>query len=765
MSEARLNLPEEFLAEYEVVRELGQGGMGVVLLCEQKRLKRKVAVKLLLAECEDVYYKRRFRREADILVSLRHAHIVNILDFGIADKMPYLVQEYLVGHPFDAVLASKAPLPLPVSIQFACQIANALAYAHEKKVIHRDLKPGNIFVTKSNHLKLLDFGLALGLNNMTRLTETGTIVGTPNYMAPEQMCTTSVDERADLYALGAIIYYMVSGQLPFLGSTLDEMMSMKMIGSYTPLEAVTTGALPRDLITLVEDLIHADPDKRPESAAIVEDKLHSISSSLKQIELPTKAKKNPLRHRAQNQEKSIALTPIPPPPKNKRNLAIASITACLLLCTVFLYLSFNKEKANVATPHCDFTTCSVENGILTMVLTASSSTECRLLCEVQGFEPLIMARGNKWQESIGPLQPGKNYGVTVGLRSRGKIVATRRFDVVTKPWQPEKVHQTTKLYYPPALSADQLTLCNTAGKLTSLSLLTRKVLWQKSRDIGLCALRADGDTLYVAERDRYIVQARRLSDGKLLWKKELAKDCDDKFFLTATNVYVRIKGVGFHCLDKSSGKVIWQSDEYARPPWFVTNDFITHNVEDYTLPSRLVRKSSNGEIVAKRTKTSSLAATNYALYKRRLYFGTEDRNIVSAPWQGNETKLFTPGGKPSVVATGEGIVFVLTFSPNRLQARQLNTGEKLWQKNVEVKATESHTIAYENGLLCLMTSSKGLTCYEAKTGQVLFKANNEATGQFGISFHNSGVIFSLNKQTIALLKYPRDWPPTRRLRI
>src|SRR5262245_15846441 len=220
------------LGPYEVLSRLGAGGMGEVYRARDTRLDRTVAIKVLPEHlARDPSLRQRFEREARAVSSLNHAHICVLHDIGRQDGIDYLVLEYLEGESLHDRLA-KGPLPLEQALRYATQIADALDKAHRTGVVHRDLKPGNVMLTKSG-AKLLDFGLAsvakpviagdADLSDLATpwkpLTGAGTLLGTIPYMAPEQIEGHEADSRTDIWALGAILYEMLTGQRAFIATS------------------------------------------------------------------------------------------------------------------------------------------------------------------------------------------------------------------------------------------------------------------------------------------------------------------------------------------------------------------------------------------------------------------------------------------------------------------------------------------------------------------------------------------------------------------
>jgi serine/threonine protein kinase len=270
--------PGDRLGRYEVMAAAGAGGMGEVYQARDTALDRTVAVKVLPAHVAgDPNRKQRFEREARMLAALSHPHICPIFDIGQHGDTTFLVMEYLDGETLADRLA-KGPVPLEQGLLYAIQIADALAKAHGAGIVHRDLKPGNIMVTASG-AKLLDFGLAKparpALETATSrlptsppLTDHGTILGTFQYMAPEQLEGREADARSDIFAFGAIAYEMLTGKKAFTG-TSDVSVIAAIMRADPPAVSASQPLTPPLLDHLVKTCLAKEPHERWQSAADV----------------------------------------------------------------------------------------------------------------------------------------------------------------------------------------------------------------------------------------------------------------------------------------------------------------------------------------------------------------------------------------------------------------------------------------------------------------------------------------------------------------
>jgi len=270
----RLDTPVR-LGNYELLSLLGAGGMGEVYRARDVRLPRIVAIKVLRGDAGDIAELReRFEREARAVASLNHPHICTLYDIGREDSVDYLVMELVEGEPLGDRLKQGA-LPVDQSVLYAIQIADALDQAHRRGVVHRDLKPGNIMLTKAG-VKLLDFGLAklqpvstaasTGTDISTPfLSREGTILGTPQYMAPEQLRGRAADARTDIFALGAVLYEMIAGRKAFEGVSEADV-AAAILSSEPPSLMGTQFGVPALLDHVVKRCLAKDPDERWQTA-------------------------------------------------------------------------------------------------------------------------------------------------------------------------------------------------------------------------------------------------------------------------------------------------------------------------------------------------------------------------------------------------------------------------------------------------------------------------------------------------------------------
>ena len=258
--------------QYRIEARLGGGGMGEVFRARDLELDRDVAIKLVRPELADLAeVTARFRAEARTLAGLAHSNIATVFRFFAHEGTLYLVMEYISGQAFGDMLREKGALPATEVVRIMKQALAGLGYAHDNKVVHRDIKPGNLMLDGRDTVKVLDFGIA-HLLDQTRITQSGSVLGTPAYMAPEQVLGQQVDGRTDLYALGVVLYEMLTGKLPYRANSQFEQMRAHLETQPRSLKEMNE-TVPRPLRETIVQALAKQADDRFQSAAEFSDAL------------------------------------------------------------------------------------------------------------------------------------------------------------------------------------------------------------------------------------------------------------------------------------------------------------------------------------------------------------------------------------------------------------------------------------------------------------------------------------------------------------
>jgi len=253
-----------FDGRYQILRKLGAGGMANVYLAEDQELGRRVAIKILNdRHANDEQFVERFRREAKNAAALSHPNIVSIYDRGEAEGTYYIAMEYLDGRSLKELILSRGDPPIAVVVEYTRQILDALRFAHRHGIVHRDIKPHNVLVDGEGRVKVTDFGIARA--GASQMTEAGSIVGTAQYLSPEQARGGDVDQRSDLYSLGVLMYELLTGEVPFSGDTPVEIAMKHLSRTPAPPSSIRPD-VPHDLDMVVMRSLAKDPDDRYQNA-------------------------------------------------------------------------------------------------------------------------------------------------------------------------------------------------------------------------------------------------------------------------------------------------------------------------------------------------------------------------------------------------------------------------------------------------------------------------------------------------------------------
>src|SRR5262245_34999518 len=272
--------PDELgrLGPYRVLKVLGTGAMGVVFHAEEPHLRRPVALKVMRPTlASSAEFHRRFLREARLAASVEHEHVVTVYQVGEDRGVPFLAMQLLRGETLeDRLRRVGGPLPLPEVLRIGREIAEGLAAAHARGLVHRDVKPANVWLeARRDKVRIVDFGRARGSEPDAQFTQAGAVIGTPAYMAPEQATGAEVDARCDLFSLGAVLYRAATGTSPF--GDRDTLAILSALATRTPVTPHRiVPSLPRMFSGLVMRLLAKDPDDRPESAREVVEAIEAL---------------------------------------------------------------------------------------------------------------------------------------------------------------------------------------------------------------------------------------------------------------------------------------------------------------------------------------------------------------------------------------------------------------------------------------------------------------------------------------------------------
>ncbi len=283
-----MNQPEfDYFGPYRVEGVLGRGGMGTVYKGSHARSGDKVAIKVIAAAvANQSRFRRRFAAEIDTLKRLKHPHIVELIGYGEEQGLLFYSMEYVAGHSLLEHMRQHRVLPWEDVLQIGIETSAALKHAHDLGIIHRDLKPANLMLSDQGQVKLTDFGIAK-LFGSTDMTAAGSVIGTADFMPPEQAEGKTVTTRSDLYSLGCVLYALLAGRAPFGGKSVPEVLYAVRYNPVPDLAALAP-TCPAELSELIKEMVEKDPLKRPPTALVVGNRLKAIQAGMRKLGSPSK---------------------------------------------------------------------------------------------------------------------------------------------------------------------------------------------------------------------------------------------------------------------------------------------------------------------------------------------------------------------------------------------------------------------------------------------------------------------------------------------
>ncbi|MEL6108130.1 MAG: serine/threonine-protein kinase [Planctomycetota bacterium] len=292
---------------YEIEQLLGRGGMGVVLRAFDPELHRVVAIKVLAPHlAHNGAARQRFSREARAAAAVVHPHVVPIHNVDSDAKLPHIVMQFVPGESLQTRVERLGPLEVETALRIASQVADGLAAAHAQGLVHRDVKPANILLEEqTDRVMLTDFGLARAVDDAS-LTNTGLVTGTPDYMSPEQAFGESIDCRSDLFSLGSVLYFMLTGRPPFRADGAMAVLNRVCHQDYRPLQEVNA-RVPREVSLLIDECLSKRAETRVESAATLNLRINGLLSGLQAGQLSIQSRQEPSSRRPVAWKKATAM--------------------------------------------------------------------------------------------------------------------------------------------------------------------------------------------------------------------------------------------------------------------------------------------------------------------------------------------------------------------------------------------------------------------------------------------------------------------------
>jgi eukaryotic-like serine/threonine-protein kinase len=404
---------------YELLEQVGEGGMSIVWRARDQKLERDVAIKLLRSfVATDGEHARRFQREARTLARLAHEHIVRVYDFATDDDQSFLVMEYVAGANLARTTRARLPLSPAEAAAYAQPVAQALAYAHAQGVVHRDLTPSNILVElTSGRVVTTDFGLARAARATGSLTATGVLLGTPEFWSPEQALGRDSGPAADMYALGCILYLLLSGELPFEG---EDRLAVGLRRAHEDAPSLLTRLpdCPESLVGLVDSLLERDAERRPDASG--------AAAALGEPQPARRAAERPTLALPSEKPTTFLATP----PKSRRRLLVALLAATAVVVAALVFAGALREPLasvpNVVTLREDAARAQILHSLPTATVSVQRVYSTRVAAgRVIRQQPLPRTRLGGLSQVRLVISRGTPYAYVPGLAGTGAAPARR----------------------------------------------------------------------------------------------------------------------------------------------------------------------------------------------------------------------------------------------------------------------------------------------------------------------------------------------------
>ncbi len=748
-----------FKENYEILGELGQGAMGVVYKGRHRELERLVAIKCMQAETKtNVALQKRFFREAKYLAALSHPNVLIVYELIKEEKLFVIVEEYLTGKSLDELYPDTCE-NWQEAARICKEIAAGLSAVHERDIIHRDLKLANVIITHEKVAKIIDFGLASALAHETALTKTGCIVGTPMYMAPEQImgeCTKS----SDVYSLGVILYRLLSGKIPHDGPSVDILLTQRLELSAEPISEVSSLSLPGELCKLIERMLSADPSLRPtanEVETILGKELQSTTQKIEKIKKSTAGKEKRFEDKIESQVER----------KNSNYVFLL----CLPIILFLIFSAWPTPKKEVPLSREAITGHIIELGYDKSLLCLQTTKEGRLEVIVKAKETKedhsdfrLDKKGNEWRLVISSLQPDCEYVVDTILVVNGRKASQSSMSFRTKAFQLSKfIDGATILVKGNGPRPNRILrsgYIDEKGRLlTNISecgfcLFSTEDGALKShfpKDDGSLFPRVIGNYITTVSLKDYI-QVIDCTQKKALWEKTFAMDLAQEYGFTEDVIVVLEWLGGLRAFDLATGKSRWRADDSMMTKPLKQSSSLLF-VRTRYLKTRIFDLNTGAE------KKVPFFLNGRQNPKRWLLSGNEhiclqEKGEVLLGSLAKEPRLITNiKAKPVDLATSDDAFYVLWSKPWTIEAFTKKSGTLLWRRTLTDVEFEKHAFKSIGNTLVLLVRNKVALFFNNRTGKSLGRLRGRIETTFGAYGHGDYGYFAQYRPP-AIYRFP-----------
>ncbi len=731
--------------------------MGVVFKGRHLDLQRLVAIKCLSSNGSDKgELEARFKREAQLLSALDHPNVVPLYEFLIDGNLMLIVQEYLQGQSLQELLETNSRMDWKKAVSYSKQIADGLAAVHEADIVHRDLKPGNVMLLPDDTIKIVDFGLASAPDDMTQMTKTGAVLGTPTFMAPEQLLGDELTSAVDCFSLGVMLYFMLTKTHPHEDEDVLTFMRNRVSKKAPPVGSICKRVLPQKLAELTDALLLANPKNRP-TARECSDILSSCKGQKVDLLSPQRRRVSSVVTLSTNEPKTL--------PK-------ALFFVFLLSAFSFFYWKTSSKPTGQKTNVIELIKAEVHQvGTRNAKFIIEASQECRaavLLFDIKDQKKLPTVTGKKaaksWTLLASELRPKRKYKIEFRLRNRGVDIARKESLLTTKALIAKATIDIPPIMGKPIIGEKPSLLfsgvTNDHGQLFFTvngqgiglyDLQKETLLWQRKGFSGGGRPRFIKDRIICLTMDE-VLAAYSAKDGKQLWKYAFRSNMAPGLCIGQGLAVLLERHQGLRAVDLASGHIAWRvSDTLLAPPIVCDDKYVFARTE--FLKTQLYDIKTGKQVTPFRMFVRKMHPEEWLIEGREhiccfangelIILNPFDRQILQRQYKLQFANM----------CTTKKYLYLLSHVPSKVTAVERNNGHIIWQTSLPQITRKRNVIKLLDGLILVVDRQGGFFCLDAKTGRLLYSLECPVISEFGCQQHNNRVFFARTKP-LALYSLP-----------